>query len=43
MEFYLEAEARELLNMFESAYSMAWETAQEIEAFVRDSYDGDME
>lgn len=43
MELYLEAEARELLTAFESAYSMAWETAQEIESFVEDSYDGNME
>lgn len=43
MELYLEVEARELLNAFESAYSMAWETAQEIEAFIEDSYAGNTE
>ena len=43
MDFYLEAEARELLSTFESAYSMAWDTAQDVEAFVKDNYDGDME
>ena len=31
MEFYMEAEARELLSTFESAYSMAWETSEDIE------------
>lgn len=43
MELYLEVEVRELLNAFESAYSMAWDTAQDVEAFVKDNYDGDME
>lgn len=43
MELYLEVEARELLNAFESAYSTAWETAQDIEAFIEESYNGDTE
>jgi hypothetical protein len=30
MEFYLEAEAHELLSEFDSAYNVAWETAQDI-------------
>ena len=34
MEFYLEAEARELLSTFECAYSIAWETCEDIEAYV---------
>ena len=43
MEFYLEVEARELLSSFESAYSMAWETFEEIESFIQQSYNGDTE
>ena len=43
MEFYLEAEARELLSTFECAYSMAWETCEDIEAYVEQHYDGDTE
>lgn len=43
MEFYLEVEARELLSEFESAYSMAWETCEEIESFIQQSYDGNTE
>ena len=34
MEFYLEAEAHELLSTFESAYSMAWDTCEGIEAYI---------
>jgi hypothetical protein len=29
-DFYLEAEAHELLSEFDSAYNVAWETAQDI-------------
>ena len=43
MEFYLEAEMRELLQAFDSAYTIAWETAQDIEEFIKESYDGDTE
>ena len=43
MEFYLESEMRELLSAFDSAYTIAWETAQDIEEFVKVSYDGDTE
>ena len=43
MEFYLEAEMRELLSAFDSACIIAWETAQDIEEFVKVSYDGDTE
>ena len=43
MEFYLEAEARELLSTFESAYSMAWDTCEDIEAYIEQHYDGDIE
>ena len=43
MEFYLESEMRELLSAFDSAYIIAWETAQDIEEFVKASYDGDTE
>ena len=42
MEFYLEVEARELLSTFESAYSMAWETCEDIEAYVEQHYDGNV-
>ena len=31
MDFYLEAEAKDLLCDFESAFSKAWDTAPEIE------------
>lgn len=43
MEFYMEAEARELLSTFESAYSMAWETSEDIEQYIEDNYDGNTE
>ena len=43
MEFYLEAEAHELMSTFESAYSMAWDTCEEIEAYIEQHYDGDIE
>ena len=43
MEFYLEAEARELLSDFERAYSIAWDTVEEIEQYVERYYNGDFE
>ena len=43
MDFYLKVEACELLSTFESAYSMTWDTFEQIESFVQQSYDGDME
>ena len=43
MEFYLESEMRELLSAFDSAYIITWETAQDIEEFIKESYDGDTE
>ena len=43
MEFYMQAEACELLSTFECAYSMAWETFEEIEQYIEENYDGDIE
>lgn len=43
MNFYLEVEARELLSAFDSAYTIAWESAEDICAFIKDSYDGNTE
>ena len=43
MDFYLEAEASELLNTFESAYSIAWETCEQIEIYINQYYDGNTE
>ena len=31
MEFYMEAEMKELVAHFEDAYSMAWDTCEEIQ------------
>lgn len=42
MEFYLEVEARELLCDFESAYSTAWETCEQIEQYIDRYYGGDV-
>lgn len=43
MDFSLEVEARELLSAFDSAYTLAWESAEDIWAFIKESYDGDTE
>lgn len=43
MDFYLEAEARELLNAFDSAYTITWESAQDIEAYIKKSCSGNAE
>lgn len=43
MDFYLEAEAKDLLCDFESAFSKAWDTAPEIEQYIKQHYDGDTE
>ena len=40
-EFYMEVEARELLEDFESAYSEAWFVAQDILKYIDDEYNGD--
>ena len=42
-EFYMQAEARELLEDFESAYSEAWIAAQDVLAYIEEEYDGDRE
>ena len=43
MDFNLEAEARELLNAFDSAYTIAWESAQDIESFIKARCGGNAE
>ena len=43
MDFTLEAEARELLNAFDSAYTIAWENAQDIEVYIKKSCGGNAE
>ena len=40
-DFYMQAEARELLEDFESAYSEAWITAQDVLKYINDYYGGD--
>ena len=40
-EFYMEVEARELLEDFESAYQDAWFVAQDILKYIDNEYDGD--
>ena len=42
-DFCLEAEAHELLSEFDSAYNVAWETAQDIQKYIDDRYDGNTE
>ena len=42
-EFYMQVEARELLEEFESAYSAAWFVAQDILKYIDDEYNGDRE
>lgn len=43
MDFTLDAEARELLNAFDSAYTIAWESAQDIEAYIKERCGGNAE
>ena len=43
MDLYLEAEMQELLSTFDEAYTWTWNTAQDIELFIENSYDGDVE
>ena len=43
MDLTLDAEARELLNAFDSAYTIAWENAQDIEAYIKMSCGGNAE
>ena len=43
MDFYMEVEARELLEEFESAYQDAWFVAQDILKYIDDEYNGDRE
>ena len=40
-EFYMQAEARELLDGFENAYSEAWFVAQDILKYIDEEYCGD--
>ena len=40
-EFYMEAEARELLEDFENAFSEAWTAAQDIQTYIDKEYHGD--
>ena len=40
-EFYMQAEARELLENFESAFSETWFCAQDILKYIDDEYGGD--
>ena len=40
-EFYMQAEARELLEDFENAYSEAWFDAQDILKYIEEKYGGD--
>lgn len=40
-EFYMQAEARELLEDFESAFSETWFCAQDILKHIDDEYGGD--
>ena len=40
-ETYLPIKARALLKEFESAFSNAWDIAQEILYYIEDAYDGD--
>ena len=42
-EFYMQVEARELLEDFESAYQDAWFVAQDILKYIDDEYNGDRE
>ena len=42
-EFYMQAEARELLEDFESAFSETWFCAQDILKYIDDEYGGDRE
>ena len=43
MDLTLDAEVRELLNAFDSAYTIAWESAQDIEAYIKKSCGGNAE
>ena len=40
-EFYMQVEARELLDGFENAYSEAWFVAQDILKYIDEEYCGD--
>ena len=42
-EFYMQVEARELLEDFEIAYQDAWFAAQDILKYIEDEYCGDRE
>ena len=42
-EFYMQVEARELLEDFENAYQEAWFVAQDIAKYIDDEYNGDKE
>ena len=42
-EFYMQVEARELLEDFESAYSETWFVAQDILKYIENEYCGDRE
>lgn len=43
MDSILDAEARELLNAFDSAYTIAWENAQDIESYIKERCGGNAE
>lgn len=43
MEFYMEAEMRELIGDFEESYSMAWNTCKEIQEHIKNHYEGNTE
>lgn len=43
MEFYMEAEMRELIGDFEESYSMAWNTCKEIQVHIKNHYEGNTE
>ena len=40
-EFYMQMEARELLEDFENAFSEAWFAAQDIQKYIEEEYCGD--
>lgn len=43
IEFYMQAEARELLEDFESAFSIVWDSAQDILNYINVEYNGNKE
>ena len=43
IEFYMQAEGRELLEDFESAFSIVWDSAQDILKYIEVEYNGNKE